>query len=142
MTVAGGHRGKDTRGFAVGEGLGVGGAAHGPLLPGELVIGVVDLPGLDEGSAVDVLYAAGIQPAQGVIAVGVDIAGLAVGYPVELTVAGVGIGQSPAIGIGGGLSPAQSVVGEADRIVIAVGLLREQAVMRSVFVGHQAAGAS
>ena len=41
----------------------------------------------------------------------------------------VGVGQSPAIGIGGSLCPAQNVVGEADSVSVAVGLPGEQALI-------------
>ena len=106
MPVAGGHLGKKTLHLAVGEGLGIGLATYGPVLPGELVIGIIDLSGLDKSSAAAVPYTAVVQPAQGVIIIGVGIAGLAVGDPVELTVAGVGVGKDPSVGIGGGLSTA------------------------------------
>ena len=144
-----GHIGKAALGLAVGEYLGIGGVAYGPLLPGELVIGIIDLPGMHKGIAAAILYGAGGQPTQGVIAIGVNIAGLAVGDPVKLTVTGIGVGQDAVIlwrGVVGSvascLDPTKNVIGKGDSIIITVGLLREQAVLCSVIVGRQTAGAS
>lgn len=100
-----GHIGEAACGFTVGEGLSVGGAAYGPLLGSELVVGVVDLPGLQQLISTAVPYGAGIQPPQGIVIIGVGIAGLTVGDAVELPIAGVGVGQDPPIGIGGSLGP-------------------------------------
>ena len=79
------------------------------------------------------------QVAQGVVLVqvrGCGAAILALRDTVQLTVAGVGIGQGGAILVGDGLGAAQVVIFEGDCVAISVGLRFQQAVSCQLFIGR------
>ena len=131
-----GHRGQTSVGAIIGIGFRKCRGADLPALSHKLIVVVVGLAGAhDEGVAL-IEPLAGDQPAQAVV--GVDIlAQGAVVDAVELPVAGVGIAEGTSAGIGSGLIAAQIVVSEADRGIVAIGLLGQRAVVGTVDVGGQ-----
>ena len=123
----GGMGGQQAGGQAVGIALGIVGAAHLPGLGGQLVVGIVGLPG-GEDIARAVFHRACHQAALRIVAILIGKPRLTILHGVQLPVAGIAVGQDTAVGIGGGLHPPQIVVGEGYVVAVAIALAGQQAV--------------
>ncbi len=131
-------------GGIVGEALGVGFIANLSGLGHQTTHIVIDLRGAEDGGTV-VFPLAVDQAAQGIVIVQVFglLPVLCGGDAVQLSIAGVGVGQRQAVGIGDGFRSAQQVIGIgcAEAVVTAVGLADKRTIPGAVGVGGQGPGA-
>ena len=124
----GGMGGQQAGGQAVGIDLGIVGAAYLPGLGGQLVVGIVGLPG-GEDIARAVFHRACHQATLRIVAILIGKPRLTILHGVQLPVAGIAVGQDTAVGIGGSPYPPQIVVGEGNAVAVAIALAGQQAVI-------------